>query len=80
VSTPDPLFLPFLFRVRNRVRLFSRTLIDGHGLAFHVADAVKVDLGGEPVLTPQDSLDGAYRDVLLVHVLRAHVPADESEG
>jgi hypothetical protein len=35
------------------MRLFSRTLIDGHGTALHLADTVKMDLGGAPALIPR---------------------------
>ena len=49
------------------MRLFSGLLKYVHGITLQIADAVKIKLGGLPILMPQYSLDGSERHIVAVH-------------
>ncbi len=49
------------------MRLFSRTLINAHGITLRLTDGVKVDFGCRPVLMTQDFPDSPDGNVVVVH-------------
>lgn len=38
-----------------------------NGVPFQITDAVKINLGGFPILVPYDSLDGSDRNIVAIH-------------
>jgi len=61
---PWPLFL---FRVRIRVRLFSRLFENSDGIAFHIPNTVQIYFGGLAIFMSQDSLNSAEWYIVAIH-------------